>query len=132
GDVSLESLRERTAVEIESGDTDIDAWALEDEGFDLLRPGLKRAYSRTRKSYRRARKHPSDGALHEFRKRSKDLWYHLRLVRRAWPAVITTTTEEAHELSDLLGDDHDLVVRPSTSAGRRRRLPPSSAPTSRG
>ena len=49
-------------------------------------------------------------ALHEWRKRSKDLWYHLRLVRRAWPEVMTTTADEAHELSDRLGDDHDLVV----------------------
>ena len=31
-------------------------------------------------------------------------------MRRAWPEVMTTTADEAHELSDRLGDDHDLVV----------------------
>jgi CHAD domain-containing protein len=110
GEASLDSLRERTAGEIERGDREIDAWPLDGEGFELLRPGLKRAYSRTRKSYRQAHRHPNDETLHEFRKRSKDLWYHLRLVRRAWPAVIEATAGEAQDLSDLLGDDHDLVV----------------------
>ena len=76
----------------------------------LLRPGLRRAYSRGRKRYLEARADPSDEALHEWRKRSKDLWYHLRLVRRCWPQVLDSTADEAHELSDRLGDDHDLVA----------------------
>ena len=32
-----------------------------------------------RKRYREARADPTDERLHELRKRSKDLWYHLRL-----------------------------------------------------
>jgi CHAD domain-containing protein len=110
GNGELESLRDRTATEIERGDRAIDGWPLDRDGFDLLRPGLKRAYSRGRKRYREARENPSDEALHEWRKRSKDLWYHLRLVRRGWPQVMETTADEAHALSDRLGDDHDLVV----------------------
>jgi CHAD domain-containing protein len=110
GNGDLESLRERAAGEIERGDQAIEDWPLGANGFDLLRPGLKRAYSRGRRRFRDVRKEPSDEALHEWRKRSKDLWYHLRLVRRAWPKVMTTTANEAHELSDRLGDDHDLVV----------------------
>jgi CHAD domain-containing protein len=110
GNGDLESLRERAADEIERGDAAIEDWPLRASGFDLLRPGLKRAYSRGRRRFRDARKEPSDEALHEWRKRSKDFWYHLRLVRRAWPDVMTATADEAHELSDRLGDDHDLVV----------------------
>ena len=92
------------------GEEAIDAWPLDADGFELLRPGLRRAYSRARKSFRKAREKPSDERLHEWRKRSKDLWYQLRLIRRAWPAVISAMADEAHRLSDLLGDDHDLVV----------------------
>jgi CHAD domain-containing protein len=106
----LESLRDRTAAEIERGDVAVDDWPLETDGFDLVRSGLKRAYARARKRYREARDDPSDEALHEWRKRSKDLWYQLRLVRRAWPEVMQATADEAHELSDRLGDDHDLVA----------------------
>jgi CHAD domain-containing protein len=110
GNGALESLREQVSDEIERGDQAIEDWPLGANGFDLLGPGLKRAYSRGCRRFRDARKDPSDEKLHEWRKRSKDLWYHLRLVRRAWPEVMTTTADEAHELSDRLGDDHDLVV----------------------
>jgi CHAD domain-containing protein len=109
-DGDLESLRERTAAEIERGDEAIGEWPLGENGFDLLRPGLRRAYARGRKSFRRARKQGGDKALHEFRKRSKDLWYQLRLLRRGWPVVLQAAADEAHELSDRLGDDRDLVL----------------------
>jgi CHAD domain-containing protein len=107
---ALEGLRERAATEIAAGDEAIDDWPLHEDGFELLRPGLHRAYARARKRYRAAREEPTDVALHDWRKRSKDLWYHLRLVRRAWPVVLGAMADEAHELSDRLGDDHDLVV----------------------
>ena len=110
GNGALESLRDRTATEIELGDEAIENWPLHADGFELLRPGLRRAYSRGRRRYREALDDPSDEALHEWRKRSKDLWYHLRLVHRGWPEVIEATADEAHELSDRLGDDHDLAV----------------------
>lgn len=106
----LAAVRDRVAVQIEQGDVAIDEWPLGEDGFELLRPGLKRAYSRGRKTLRDARDDPADEPLHEWRKRSKDLWYHLRLVRRAWPEVLEAAADEAHELSDRLGDDHDLVV----------------------
>jgi CHAD domain-containing protein len=106
----LAAVRDRVAVQIEQGDVAIDEWPLGEDGFELLRPGLKRAYSRGRKAFREARDDPADEPLHEWRKRSKDLWYHLRLVRHAWPEVLKATADEAHELSDRLGDDHDLVA----------------------
>jgi CHAD domain-containing protein len=109
-DDELASLRERAAAQIERGDEAINDWRLAGDGFGLVRSGLERAYSRGRRAYRAARDEPSDEALHEWRKRSKDLWYHLRLMRRGWPAVIKAAADEAHELSDRLGDDHDLAV----------------------
>ncbi len=48
--------------------------------------------------------------LHEWRKRAKDLWYQLRILREAWPGPLGATVGEAHELTDLLGDHHDLAV----------------------
>jgi CHAD domain-containing protein len=109
-EAELAAVRERVATEIDRGDAVVDAWPLDDLGFGLVRRGLKRAYARGRKRYREARDNPGDETLHEFRKRSKDLWYHLRLVRDAWPEVLKSAADEAHELSDRLGDDHDLVV----------------------
>jgi CHAD domain-containing protein len=109
-EAELAALRERAAAEIDRGDVAIEDWPIANDGFELLRPGLKRAYSRGRKRFHEACDDPSDERLHEWRKRSKDLWYHLRLVREAWPEVLKSAADEAHELSDRLGDDHDLVV----------------------
>ena len=53
---------------------------------------------------------PTPEAVHKWRKRVKDLWYHLRLLGDMWPEALKGAADEAHELSDLLGDHHDLTV----------------------
>lgn len=85
-------------------------WPLEKEGFDALEDGLRQVYARGRKAYRAAKDDPSAETLHEWRKRAKDLWYHHQLLQCSWPAVIEPLSDQAHELSDHLGDDHDLAV----------------------
>ena len=75
-----------------------------------LAEGAAIAYARGRDERRAARKDPSVERLHEWRKRVKDLWYHARLLEAAWPGVFSALADEAHALSDLLGDDHDLGV----------------------
>ena len=109
-DDDLADLRAATAAEIETGRREIDTLALPGDGFDVVEPGLRRAYSRGRRRFAEAAARPTDEALHEWRKRAKDLWYHLRLLRNGWRPVLEPLTEEASALSDLLGDDHDLVV----------------------
>ena len=56
--------------------------------------------------------------VHEWRKRSKDLWYQLRIVREAWPQPLEATGDQAHELADLLGDHHDLAILDEDLASR--------------
>jgi CHAD domain-containing protein len=85
-------------------------WPLEYDGFDALEGGLRRIYRRGRRAWRAVEEEPTTEDLHEWRKREKDLWYHLTLFREAWPELLTTTADEAHALSDRLGDDHDLAV----------------------
>jgi CHAD domain-containing protein len=95
----LEEARERSA-----------AWTFDAEGFDALRPGLERIYRRGRRSMRAAAEEPSDEHLHEWRKRSKDLWHATQIVRPAAPKRMKKLAKRAHRMSDLLGDDHDLAV----------------------
>ena len=98
------------AEAIEQGGAEVDAWKFGSSGFDLMRPGLERQYGRGREALRAVRRDPSEEAVHEWRKRVKDLWYHLRLLHELWPATMRSAADEAHELSDLLGDHHDLTV----------------------
>jgi CHAD domain-containing protein len=85
-------------------------WQLEHDGFDALEDGLRRTYRRGRRDWRTAHKEPSSEHLHEWRKRVKDLWYHTSLLQETWKPVMKALADEAHELSDRLGDDHDLAV----------------------
>jgi CHAD domain-containing protein len=88
----------------------VDDWPLERDGFEALEDGLERTYRRGRRDWRAAVKEPSTENLHEWRKRVKDLWYHCSILQESWKPVMTALADEAHELSDRLGDDHDLVV----------------------
>jgi CHAD domain-containing protein len=88
----------------------IDQWALERDSFDALHDGLERTYLRGRRDFRAARSDPTVEALHEWRKRVKDLWYQHTLLRALWPPVMQAVGGEAHELSNRLGDDHDLAM----------------------
>ena len=63
---------------------------------------------------------PSAENVHEWRKRAKDIWYQLRIVRRAWPALLGETAGQAHVLADLLGDHHDLAMLREDLAARER------------
>jgi CHAD domain-containing protein len=95
---------------IEESRREVEGWSLGEEGWALIGPGLKRAYSRGRRELENVEADPSPEAIHEWRKRVKDLWYHLRLVEDAWPEVFGQVTEQAHEVANLLGDHHDLTA----------------------
>jgi CHAD domain-containing protein len=85
-------------------------WPLGRDSFEAVADGLERSYRRGRREFRAARGDPSTAALHQWRKRVKELWYHHTLLRCAWPPVMAAFGDQAHELSDRLGDDHDLAM----------------------
>ena len=130
----------------------VDEWPLEGDSFDALRDGLERTYRHGRRDFRAARAiGPSRRST--MAKRVKELWHHHTLLRELWPPVMEALGNEAHQLANRLGDDHDLAMlaawvrehagaepgssRPWRRAGpssRARRWPSVSAstPTSRG
>ena len=88
----------------------VDNWPLERDSFAALEEGLRRSYRRGRRGFRAARSDPTVEALHEWRKGVKQLWYQHTLLRSLWPPVMQAFGNQAHELADLLGDDHDLAM----------------------
>jgi CHAD domain-containing protein len=97
--------RRLTAVEERVGD-----WPLDGYDWPAARSAMKRSYRAGRSGLAKMEAAPTTDDLHEWRKRVKDLWYHQRLVRDLWPEVMKPQASEAHRLSELLGDDHDLAV----------------------
>jgi CHAD domain-containing protein len=107
----LESgLTGQVADELKAVRSRIDDWTLRRNGWKALEPGLERSYARGRAGLQQAQSHPTVENLHEWRKRSKDLWYHLRLLKPFGPGIIGGAVKDADKLSKLLGDDHDLAV----------------------
>jgi CHAD domain-containing protein len=88
----------------------IGEWPLERDDFAAVKPGLRRIYRQGRRAMRKAEADPTVENLHEWRKREKDLWYHLRLLRDVRPKSMRAAADEADALADHLGDDHDLAV----------------------
>jgi CHAD domain-containing protein len=111
----LESgLTGQVAEELGAVRSRVDAWDLRRDGWRALEPGLDRSYARGRAALERARRDPTAENLHEWRKRTKDLWYHLRLLKPLAPGIVGGAAKDADKLSKLLGDDHDLAVLHAT------------------
>lgn len=105
------------AVQIESamgeiavGRDEIGCWRPSAKSWDLFAPGIERTYTRGRREMKRVQAKRRTEDVHQWRKRVKDLWYQLRIVREMWPALLGETADQAHDLADLLGDHHDLTV----------------------
>jgi CHAD domain-containing protein len=98
------------------------SWPLAHDSFSAVEDGLDRVYRRGRSRFRAAAEEPSVEALHEWRKRVKDLWYFETLLRDAWRPVMEPMADEAHALSERLGDDHDLAVLAEWATARPETL----------
>jgi CHAD domain-containing protein len=96
-------------------------WPLPNKGFRSLAPGLKRTYREGRRQFAIACKRPTVTNLHEWRKRVKDLWYQLRLVKKVWPAEMKELAAEMEKLGDYLSDHHDLALLRETAADHAQK-----------
>lgn len=114
----LQAAARRASALITETRTEIDDWSFSKSGFKLIADGLERSYRRGHKRFADVRSDPTPENVHEWRKRVKDLWYDLRLLRDAWPPILGEMADQAHELSDLLGDHHDLAVLSEDLDGR--------------
>lgn len=88
----------------------IERWKLSDSGFDALAPGLARTYKRARKAMKEAERSQDAGVLHDWRKHIKYHGYHARLLEPVWPAAMQAHRQTADQISDLLGEHHDLAL----------------------
>ena len=98
-----------------------ETWKLNGDGWEALAGGLTRAYADGRSAFARARTDRTSETWHAWRKRVKDLWYQERLLAGVCGPATRGQAKDAGDLSDLLGDDHDLgVLRAALVEGRVR------------
>jgi hypothetical protein len=89
---------------------DIASWPLPDDADGCALDGLELTYRRGRRALAASRRDPVPELLHEWRKRAKDLWYHVRVLAPVAPSAMMPLQERLDELGEALGDDHDLAV----------------------
>lgn len=85
-------------------------YPLENRDFEDLERGLKDTYRRGRKAMALAEKTPTSETFHNWRKRIKDHWYHIRLFGALQTSFIKTREDDLKKLETWLGDDHNLVI----------------------
>ena len=104
-----ESLRSISSV-LAASDKRVAKWPLTADGFAAIEPGIERAFRRGRAAMAEADRYPKPESFHEWRKRVKDLWYHVRLVEDMWSDVLGGYEKSLKELEDWLGTDHNMAV----------------------
>ncbi len=100
----------RVSEELQATMLRVQDLSLKRGGWKAVAGGLTRSYGRGRRAMSKARKSPTPELMHEWRKRSKDLWYELRLLKPIAPGAVGGAAKEAHRLADVLGDLHDLAL----------------------
>ena len=97
------------------------SWPLDDDDPRALADGYERIYRRGRKALAAARADPGDETLHELRKRVKDLWYASQIIQPASKKA-KKVASQASDLSDVIGNEHDLAVLRETADRHRHTL----------
>jgi len=98
------------AVELWKTRRSIRDWPLEKDSFSAIAAGLEETFRCGRKALASARESRHMQDFHEWRKRVKDHWYHVRLLNRIWGDVMSGYQQALKELEDVLGQDVNLGV----------------------
>jgi len=91
-------------------------WKIERDGWAAVESGLRGVYRAGHRALALAAEDPSVANLHEWRKQTKYLWHQLQLLDAAWTPGEKELVDRTHNLSTLLGEDHDLAVLRETLA----------------
>jgi CHAD domain-containing protein len=83
---------------------------LESDDFAVLAKTVERDYRKARDAYKRAYELGEDEAFHDWRKYVQRHWRQLLLVAPGWPKALRPHIALARDLSEILGEDHDLYI----------------------
>ena len=79
------------------------------DDYGAISESIRRVYKRGYRGLTNAYEEPLPENFHEWRKRVKYLWYHVRILNPLWPGFFDEWAEQIHDLSDYLGDAHDFA-----------------------
>jgi CHAD domain-containing protein len=94
-------------------------WPVNQDGWKIIGSGLERTYRKGRKALAAAQADATVENLHEWRKQAKYLRHQLQILRPLWPGLIGELADQAHKLTEYLGEGHDLAVLRDKALGSR-------------
>lgn len=78
--------------------------------LNALLPGLKAVYGSGREHYLQVCEDPNKERLHEWRKQVKYLLHQFQVLQGYWPSALGINGTSLQQLSDYLGEEHDLAL----------------------
>jgi CHAD domain-containing protein len=81
---------------------------IKNKDFEILFLGFIRVFNQCLRSMILAKKEPTNGNLHEWRKKAKYLCYQFQVLEPVLPEELGIYTPKLDKLADYLGEDHDL------------------------
>ena len=85
-------------------------YPLSGDNFKIIKKNLQRIFEQGQKIMYTVFNEAIKENVHEWRKRVKDLWYSIRILRNLWPEIMNPMVEMLEKLSDSLGDANDLFL----------------------
>lgn len=85
-------------------------WVFACAESDAVSEGFEKCYRRARKARDAAADTPSTECFHRWRRRTKELWSALRLIRGVGSKPLKHLMEGSRDLAEALGKDHDLAI----------------------
>jgi CHAD domain-containing protein len=95
---------------LQAANRDVRTWTVDEGGLAVLEPGLRNAYKKGKKALTEYRRTGLREDLHEWRKRVKDHWYHVRLLQDLSGDALKDYERSLKELEDALGEDLNLSL----------------------
>ena len=105
----------------------ISAVRLNKSGWPALATGYKKSYLAGQCAFSAVKEKPTGERFHECRKRVKNLYYQIGLLKKVQPASLTRAEETLERLEQCLGDDHDLVLLTESGLSEQAAFPSTNS-----
>jgi len=106
----IPTLRKTVRALLDVSRQSLASWPLRKATAEDLASGLKRIYKQGREAFKTARKSPTPGHLHAWRKKTKSLGYGLEMIKNLGSGELSKMIRSSDILTEALGDDQDLFM----------------------
>ena len=104
-----ENVPAQVAATVQEARSRVAALPIDRNDYGAIRDSIHRVYKRGYRGLANAYEEPLPENFHDWRKRVKYLWYHVRILNPLWPGLFDVWADQIHDLSDYLGDAHDFA-----------------------